>query len=178
MENEEVIRLGEERLLRSDFGPVSFGWVSSGSVVSWSGQDANDLLVGRIGEGFFLYPSKTLSDEELAAAPIQVWPGPGKPVTTMTSYVEAAAPADWNRDGADDLIVGGTEGFLNLLERKGRFPDLSFEFAGLVKDADTGLPFNVPYDNPNHPVMDNLGGYFDTSFFSGLMPVRYPSGDG
>ena len=63
-------RLGEEVPLRWDDGPVSFGLVLSGSVVSWSEPSARDLLIGRCWQGIFLYPSRGLSDEELARPPV------------------------------------------------------------------------------------------------------------
>jgi hypothetical protein len=47
-------------------------------------------------------------------------------------------PADWNRDGEDDLIVSDRFGFLYWFERKGSYPDITFEYADRVRDSRTG----------------------------------------
>lgn len=170
---EQIIGLGEKRLLKSDYGPVAFGLVVSASLVSWSGKNTYDLLLYRLGNGYFLYPSENLDDVELAANPIKVSP----PVKEFLPYEVVAMAADWNKDGFDDLIVGGMTGYLYYMERKGVFPNLSFEFAAPLKDDEKNLIFNIPYDNPNHPVMNNLNGYFDTAFFNYPTPISYPLDD-
>lgn len=167
---EKIIALGEKQLLKSDYGPVSFGLVVSASLVFWSAREVYDLLLHRLGNGYFLYPSENLDDRELAANPLKVSP----PVNEFLAYEEVAMPADWNKDGFDDLIVGGMTGYLYYLERRGIFPNLSFEFAAPLKDDEKNLIFNIPYDNPNHPVMNNLDGYFDTAFFNYPTPISYP----
>jgi hypothetical protein len=167
---EKMVPLGKKNFFRSDFGPVSFGWVPNLSVVSWSGEDSHDLLLERAGEGIYLYPTKLLKDSELTGEPMRVWP-------PTLAYVEIPVPLDWNKDGFDDLIIATHEGFLYWAERRGNFPNLSFELVGPLKDDEKDRVFNIPYDNPNHPVMDNLGGYFDTAFFSNPSPIIYPSID-
>jgi hypothetical protein len=159
--------LGDKIPLRWDRGPISFGLVLSESLVSWSGPEARDLLVGRCWEGIFLYPTRELGDAELARDPLQVFPASLGDVH--------AVPVDWNRDGRDDLIAANRTGFLYPLARRGEYPDLSFALEEPLRDGDTGLVFNIPYENPNHPALDDLGGYFDRGFFDYLYPVVYPA---
>ena len=85
--------------------------------------------------------------------------------------------ADWNYDGIDDLIVTDRNGFISYLERKGEYPNISFEDKGFLRDDEKGLYFNVPWDNPNLKEMDCLGGYVDVGFFNYLYPIKYDFGD-
>jgi hypothetical protein len=166
MNKSKEYHLGEEVPLRWDHGPVSFGLVLSGSVVSWSDPEARDLLIGRCWQGIFLYPSRELSEEELARPPVQVFP------STLGDV--HAVPVDWSRDGTGDLIACNRNGFLYQLKRQGTYPDLSFELHGPARDNESGLCINIPYENPHHPVLDDLGGYFDRAFYNYIYPIVYP----
>ena len=169
MKTNRSVSLGEKIALRSVHGPVSFGLVVSNTLVSWSDAGAKDLLIHQLGNGFYLYPTRRLDDAELTAAPVHLCPSQW--------YGEYAAAADWNRDGREDLIIGVREGFLWYLESRGRYPQLALAPAGPVRNRDTGLMFNIPYQNPNHPELDELGGYFDTEFFNNPHPLVYPLAD-
>lgn len=161
--------LGEQMTLKSINDSVSFGLVVSSSLVSWSGAGARDLLIHQLGNGFYLYPTRQLDDAELAAAPIHLCP--------PQWYGEYATVADWNRDGREDLIIGVREGFLWYQECQGMYPHLTLARTGPVRDRDTGLMFNIPYQNPSHPELDELGGYFDTEFIDTPHPMVYPMAD-
>ena len=83
-------------ILKWDFGPVSFGNLVAGSIVSWSSPSSSDLLLSRCWRGVYLCPSNNLSDSELKGDPIKV--------CDDLEYLTRAVPLDWNRNGADDLI--------------------------------------------------------------------------
>lgn len=169
MKSEQIFKLGEKMPLRWEHGPVSFGLVLAGSVVSWSGETSKDLLISRCWDGIYLYPSSRLADEELNAEPIKVCDSIFCP--TM------GYPCDWNKDGVDDLLVADRWGFLYLMERRGDFPNISFEFVEVLRDKGTGLPINIPFENPNLGLTHDLGGYDDPYFSNYLYPAVYPSGE-
>ena len=165
-----LIGLGQEQILRWETGPVSFGNMLTASVVSWSGAASKDLLVSRCWEGVYLHSSQDLKDSELNREPIKVF---------GSNYVPTMAwPMDWNGDGRDEIIVSDRHGFLHLLAPTGGFPCLSFEVEGPLRDMATDLVFNIPFENPNHGQFDDLGGYFDASFFNYVYPVAYPVDNG
>ncbi|MDF2714296.1 MAG: hypothetical protein K0R28_1221, partial [Paenibacillus sp.] len=166
----DAVQFGEPIPIRTANGPVSFGLAVSGALVHWSGSKAGDLLIGRAWSGIYLYPAEQLeSDEPDRVPPILACPNCYTP--TM------AIPADWNGDGQDDLIVFDRHGFLYLFERKGNYPDITFEYKERVRDSRSGLLLNIPYDNPNHTTGD-LGGYIDPLFYNYIYPMVYPNPNG
>jgi len=54
------VEFGPLTELRTDSGRLSFGTIVSADVVSWSAPDAQDLLIARLWDGVYLYPSKDL----------------------------------------------------------------------------------------------------------------------
>ncbi|MEW6755896.1 MAG: hypothetical protein AB1505_33700 [Candidatus Latescibacterota bacterium] len=158
--------LGDPVPLRWDHGPVSFGLMLGAQVVSWSAPGARDLLISRCWQGLFLYPSRGLTDEELSLSPRCLFPG--------TLGDASACVVDWNGDGVDEVIAVSRQAFLCGLERRGAFPELSLHLAGPLREADSGLCFNIPFENPHHPVLDDLGGYFDRAFLNPCRVVAYP----
>jgi hypothetical protein len=158
--------VGDPVRLRWDEGPVSFGLILSGAVVSWSAPEARDLLIGRCWEGIFLYPTQRFADADFTEEPIRVF---DKGLGDVY-----AVPVDLSGDGVEDILATNRRSFLHPLLRTGRYPDLSFDLAEPFSDADSGLVFNIPYENPHHPELDDLGGYFDRGFFNYLYPVLYP----
>ncbi|MBI2438546.1 MAG: hypothetical protein HYV36_07030, partial [Lentisphaerae bacterium] len=152
--------------LRCDRGPISFGLVLSGSLVSWSAPAARDLLIGRCWEGIYLYPTRGLDDDELAAEPIGLF---GSELGDVY-----AIPADWNRDGREEILAANRLGFLYRLERTGTALTSPFRIEGTVKGSPDNLPFNIAYHNPEHPILNDLGGYIDLLFFNYICPVVYP----
>jgi len=166
---EPIIQFGEQIPIKTEYGPIAFGLVTAGSMVSWSAERAKDLLISRIWSGIYLYPTDRLQDSELDVPPKLVCKN--KFVPTM------GFPADWNRDGEDDLIVSDRYGFLYWFERKGTYPDITFEYVERVQDSRSGLPLNIPYDNPNHMIGDG-NGYIDPNFYNYIYPMVYPNPDG
>lgn len=166
---EPIIQFGEQIPIKTEYGPIAFGLVTAGSMVSWSAERAKDLLISRIWSGIYLYPTDRLQDSELDVPPKLVCKN--KFVPTM------GFPADWNRDGEDDLIVSDRYGFLYWFERKGTYPDITFEYVERVQDSRSGLPLNIPYDNPNHTIGDG-NGYIDPNFYNYIYPMVYPNPDG
>jgi hypothetical protein len=173
MDPEKMIPLKNRKYLKTDHGPVAFGYVTSMAVVSWSDRCMLDLLFYRLGDSYYLYPSRDLDDCEFSKDPLKA----GMPENIYMRYEEVSVPADWNRDGTQDLIAAGMTGYVYYLERKGRLPEISFVNAGPLTDEDKNLIFNIPYDNPQHPVMNDLNGYFDTEFFNYPCPITYPMDD-
>ncbi|MEF3313755.1 hypothetical protein PV433_33260 [Paenibacillus sp. GYB004] len=166
---EPIIQFGEQIPIKTEYGPIAFGLVTAGSMVSWSAERAKDLLISRIWSGIYLYPTDHLQDSELDVPPKLVCKN--KFVPTM------GIPADWNRDGEGDLIVSDRYGFLYWFERKGTYPDITFEYVERVQDSRSGLPLNIPYDNPNHTIGDG-NGYIDPNFYNYIYPMVYPNPDG
>ena len=167
MQEKNILSLGEKIYLRNDFGPISFGLAIPAFVVSWSDITSRDLLIVRHGAEIYLYANKELNDEEFNAEPVNV------KALFNASSVNYPFPVDWNKDGKDDLIVTDGHGFLHLYERKGDFPDISFNYIETIKDMENGILFNIPYDNPTHET-DCLGGYIDPLFFNFTFPLVYP----
>ena len=152
-----------------DHGPVSFGNLVAGAIVSWSTDSALDLLVSRCWRGAYLYTSTALSDDELIRPPIKV--------CEDLEYLTRATPLDWNRDGFDDLVLTDRPGFIYLAERTGDYPNITFPKATPLTDYQSGLVFNIPFENPHHPGPDSQGGYLDPDFFCYVYPVAYPMSD-
>lgn len=171
MENMKEIHVDRSKhLMKTPFGPISFGSPISAMVVSWTGPDSRDLLVGRCWDGAYLYPSKDLSDKELGKNP--------QPVTEFLNWTTTAHPIDWNNDGIQDLLIARREGLIYRYMRKSGADDVFFEPQGVVRDAQYGLPLLIQYQNPNHSAMDSLSGYIEPQFFDYPMPLVYPREDG
>ncbi len=151
--------------LKWDHGPISFGNLVAGAVVSWSADSSLDLLLSRCWRGVYLYRSRSLSDSELCGEPIKV--------CDNLVYLTRAYPIDWNRDGSDDLLLTDRPGFLYRAERRGSYPDISFPTAEPLRDHESGLVFNVPFENPNYSAPDDQGGYLDPDFFCYVYPQLY-----
>ena len=65
-------KLDREIPLRWREGPISFGMVLAGQVVSWSDPAAKDLLISRCWEGVYLYPTRNLTARNSTAIPSDV----------------------------------------------------------------------------------------------------------
>jgi hypothetical protein len=153
--------------IRADEGPLSFGTVLSLDVVSWSAPSARDLLISRLWDGVYLYPSQDLQ-------------GFGVPVKLCDSLGQEAfsvVPLDWNGDGIQEAFGVERLGRLSSLRRTGVFPALRLEFAGYLRQADGGLQMRVPYDNPEHR-LGNANGYIGTAIFNYVWATPYPGGAG
>lgn len=166
--NEYSFIVGKPDIIRLEEGKIAFGSSMSANVVAWSSKDANDLLYSICWNDIVLYPTKQLADEELAGKPIVIVPQVG----AMMMW-----PVDWDHDGQDDLIATKRSGDIYFIKIAGKYPKLACDKPVNICDAKSGHPFNIPYSNPNHPVLDNLGGYIDNDFFNYVYPVVYPRND-
>lgn len=126
--------------LRADEGRQSFGTIVSLDVVSWSAPDARDLLIGRLWDGVYLYPSKDL---ETIGEPIKLCDQLGHVVL----MVEPLPLAD---DGTQWVIGADRQGRISCLKRVGTYPDLRLELAETPMKTADGLPFNIPFMNPKY----------------------------
>ncbi|MBO9604787.1 MAG: VCBS repeat-containing protein [Paenibacillaceae bacterium] len=160
------VAYGKKIPIRCEFGPISFGLSMAGAIVSGADGNGKQLLLARAWEGIYAYETEELSDRELLAEPALAYEAKGKlPLFCL---------ADWNHDGREDAIFSERHGFLHLLERRTDESRIAFDYAGLIVDRDSGLPFNLPYDNPYH-MTDSLGGYSDPHFYNYAYPALYPN---
>ena len=162
----EPASLGQPVTLRWEHGPISFGSVLNGKIVSWSSPGAKDLLITRCWQGVYVYPSENLSEEELGRGPVRV---SGSPAPQTFGF-----PVDWNKDGVEDIVIWGREGFFYKMRRKGQFPKVWFNSKEPLRDKVTNLVFNIPWENPNHAVQDDLNGYIDPYFYNHANWITYP----
>jgi hypothetical protein len=126
--------------LRTDRGPMSFGTVVSADVVSWSAPDAMDLLIGRLWDGIYLYPSKDL----------QTLGEPIKLCNQLGHAVLMVEPCDWDGDGKQEAIGTDREGKILALKLTGKYPDLKLEAAQDPLMTADGIEFNIPFVNPKY----------------------------
>ncbi|MCY2966784.1 MAG: hypothetical protein NT069_24670 [Planctomycetota bacterium] len=91
------VEFGPLAELRTDEGRLSFGTIVSADIVSWSAPDAQDLLIARLWDGVYLYPSQDL---QTIGEPIRLCDQLGHVVLMIE-------PVDWDGDGREEAI--GTE---------------------------------------------------------------------
>lgn len=163
----DYFKLGPANILKWDKGPVSLGLVMDLDLTPVSGKNAQDLMIGRIWKGVYIYPSKgPFSGRTLLEQPQMM----GK------AGILLFQPVDWNQDGVTDLIAGTRNGFLYLIPGKGTYPHTNYDISNktIMRDATSHLPFNIPYQNPYHTV-DDLGGYLDVQYYNYIYPKVYRS---
>jgi hypothetical protein len=160
-------KLGPINELKWDFGPVSLGMVMDMSFVSLSEKSSQDLLISRIWQGLYVYTSGSFTDISILRQPYFL----GK------AGILLFQPLDWDNDGITDLIGADRNGFIYLASGKGVFPDINYDISEktIMRDATGNLPFNIPYENPNFPQLDNLGGYIDLQYYNYTYPKLYNS---
>ncbi|WP_135557024.1 FG-GAP repeat domain-containing protein [Paenibacillus cymbidii] len=157
---------GEKIPIRTPHGPISFGLTMAGAIIPGTGGQGKRLLLSRIWEGIFDYATEELLDGELQGEPTLAFEAKSKE--------QLFGLADWNHDGREDAVVSERYGFLHLLERRPDDARVAFDYAGVIVDRDSGLPFNLPYDNPNY-LTDALAGYTDPYFYNYAYPIAYPN---
>jgi len=160
-------KLGPVTELKWDYGPVSLGMVMDMSLVPLSGKNSQDLLISRIWQGLYIYPSSSFSSGNILK----------KPYFAGKAGILLFQPVDWDKDGIVDLIAADRNGFLYLLPGNGAFPDIHYEKSdtAIMRDAVNNLPFNIPYENPNYSQLDDLGGYIEMQYYNYIYPKIYSS---
>ncbi len=138
------VEFGQLTELRTDEGRMSFGTIVSADVVSWSAPDAQDLLIARLWDGVYLYPSKDL---QTIGEPIRLCDQLGHVVLMIE-------PVDWDGDGREEAIGTDRQGKISCLKRVGEFPDLRLEVAQTPLLTADGIPFNIPFVNPKYRLAD------------------------
>lgn len=161
-------KTGPATTLKWDHGPVSLGMVMGIDMDPASGNPSQDLLISRIWDGIYTYRSQgAFSAEALLKQPYFM----GK------AGILLFQPVDWDKDGIADLIAADRDGFLYLLPGN-KTPDgirYNKSNEAIMRDAVNGLPFNIPYENPNNPRVDDLGGYIDAQYYNYVYPKIYTS---
>lgn len=152
--------------LRTNVGPVSFGTVVAGALVSWSAPDAADLFFSRCWDGAWIYPSAELSDQDFAAEPIRM--------LESTLYLLRAFVGPPNGYGSNDLFLTDRPGSLYVSRATGAWPNPAFTIPEPLRDANGGLVFNIPHEKSNGAGASSQSGYIDPAFFCYAYPEVFP----
>ena len=139
------VEFGSLTELRTDSGRLSFGTIVSADVVSWSAPDAQDLLIARLWDGVYLYPSKDL---QTIGEPIRLCDQLGHVVLMIE-------PVDWDGDGREEAIGTDRQGNISCLRRVGEFPNITLEVAAKPLRTKEGLSFNIPFVNPKYRLAEH-----------------------
>ncbi|MBN8856820.1 MAG: hypothetical protein J0H29_00445, partial [Sphingobacteriales bacterium] len=161
-------KTGPATALKWDHGPVSLGMVMDMDMAPGSGKPSQDLLISRIWDGIYTYSSQgAFSGESLLKQPYFM----GK------AGILLFQPVDWNKDGIADLIAADRDGFLYLLPGNKTAAGIHYDKSNkaIMRDTVNNLPFNIPYENPNNPRVDDLGGYIDAQYYNYVYPKIYTS---
>jgi len=113
-------------------GPVSAGWVCSGSAFTPIGETEEAAVFTRIWDEAYMYPGFDM----------------GKPAVRITEGLGGCCgitAADWNRDGRDDFIITNRTGYINLFEQVRDERGVMLENRGIVRDYKTGNVFNIQF---------------------------------
>lgn len=97
-----------EKLLGENGKPINLGHSSTVFAVDWTGDGANDLLVGNIMGEVHLVPGR-LEAGKLKFTASQRLEAEGKPIQ-IASGESSPVAADWDADGRLDLISGSENG--------------------------------------------------------------------
>ena len=152
--------------LRTDEGRLSFGTIVSADVVSWSSPNAQDLLIARLWDGVYLYPSKDL---QTIGEPIRLCDQLGHTVLMVE-------PVDWDGDGRQEVIGTDRQGNISCLKRVGEYPALRLEVAQKPLLTADGVPFNIPFVNPKYRLSDNPETLWPENFNYTYPTIYAPAG--
>ncbi|MBL8852170.1 MAG: hypothetical protein JNG89_21030 [Planctomycetaceae bacterium] len=142
---------------------MSFGTIVSADVVSWSAPDAQDLLIARLWDGVYLYPS---NDLETIGEPIRLCDQLGHAVLMVE-------PVDWDGDGQQEAIGTDREGKILALKRVGQYPNLKLVAAQDPLRTADGVEFNIPFVNPKYRLAQNPETLWPEGF-NYTYPTWYP----
>ena len=162
-----TITFGPVTELRTDQGRISFGTIVSADIVSWSAPDSRDLLIARLWDGVYLYPS---ADLQTLGEPIRLCDQLGHVVLMVEP---------WERDseGHEQLIGCDRQGNVSLLRRTGQYPDLRLEVVQKPLKTADGLPLNIPFVNPKYRLSSNPEPLWPQNF-NYTYPTVYRSANG
>ena len=160
------VEFGPLTELRTDEGRLSFGTIVSADVVAWSAPDAQDLLIARLWDGVYLYPSKDL----------QTIGEPHRLCDQLGHVVLMVEPVDWDGDGREEAIGTDRQGNISCLKRVGEFPNLKLELAQKPLRSSDGLPVKIPFVNPKYRLADNPESLWPENF-NYTYPTLYRSAD-
>ena len=160
------VEFGPLAELRTDEGRLSFGTIVSADIVSWSAPDAQDLLIARLWDGVYLYPSQDL---QTIGEPIRLCDQLGHVVLMIE-------PVDWDGDGQEEAIGTDRQGNISCLKRVGEFPDLRLEVAQRPLQTAEGVPFNIPFVNPKYRLSDKPESLWPDDFNYTYPTVYRPAG--
>ncbi|MEX0724901.1 MAG: hypothetical protein WD065_01445 [Planctomycetaceae bacterium] len=150
--------------LLTDEGRMSFGTIVSADVVAWSAPNARDLLIARLWDGVYLYPShdlKTIGD------PIRLCGQLGHTVLMVE-------PIDAGGDGRPEVIGTDREGKIFLMKLVGEYPDIHLEAVQDPLVTAEGMAFNIPFVNPKYRLSDNPEAIWHQDF-NYTYPTIYPA---
>ena len=148
------VEFGALTELRTDSGRLSLGTIVSADVVSWSAPDAQDLLIARLWDGVYLYPSKDL---QTIGEPIRL-------CDQLGHVVLMVEPVDWDGDGREEAIGTDRQGNISCLKRVGEFPNITLEVAAKPLRTKEGLPFNIPFVNPKYRLAEQPDSIWPQNF--------------
>lgn len=159
------IEFGALTELCTDEGRLSFGTIVSVDVVSWSAPHAKDLLIGRLWDGVYLYPS---NDLKTIGTPIRL-------CDQLGHVVLMVEPVDWDGDGREEAIGTDRQGNISCLKRVGEFPDIRLEVAHRPLRTSDNLPFNIPFVNPKYRLAEKPEAIWPQGF-NYTYPTLYRAG--
>ncbi|HEY0983818.1 hypothetical protein [Schlesneria sp.] len=162
-----VVEFGPLTELRTDEGRISFGMIVSADVVSWSSPDSRDLLIGRLWDGVYLYPSQDL----------QSFGEPIRLCDQLGHVVLMVEPWGRNAEGYELLIGCDRLGNVSLLRKAGQYPDIRLEVAQKPLMMSDGSPLNIPFVNPKYRLSSNPEQLWPQDF-NYTYPTVYRSLDG
>ncbi|NUQ63863.1 MAG: hypothetical protein HUU20_15405 [Pirellulales bacterium] len=152
--------------LRTDEGRLSFGTIVSADVVSWSAADAQDLLIARLWDGVYLYPSPDL---KTIGEPIRLCDQLGHAVLMIE-------PVDWDGDGRQEAVGTDRRGNIFCLRRVGEFPNMRLEAAQDPMITAEGLPVNIPFVNPKYRLSETPEALWPEDFNYTYPTIYRPAG--
>ncbi len=152
--------------LRTNEGRMSFGTIVSVDVVSWSAPNAQDLLIARLWDGVYLYPSRDL---QTIGEPIRL-------CDQLGHVVLMVEPVDWDGDGRQEAIGTDRQGNVSCLKRVGEYPDIRLEVVQKPLHSAEGLAFNIPFVNPKYRLSPKPEAVWPEGF-NYTYPTIYRTGD-
>ena len=125
-----------------------------------------DLLIARLWDGVYLYPSKDL---QTIGEPIRL-------CDQLGHVVLMVEPVDWDGDGRQEAIGTDRQGKIFCLKRVGEYPNVRLEVAQDPLLTPEGLPFNIPFVNPKYRLSDKPESLWPEDFNYTYPTIYHPAG--